>query len=164
MSAAQDLELYEARRKVHVPIESPTVARGVPDYLRGVSDEMLERCSKGGVVPGITAAAALAEQLRRQQKPTRIQRKRSAGWRMPAEAVYVGRPTRWGNPFSLAEVAAEGLPTAAAIVVEQYREYLAANPALVAQAVAELRGKDLACWCKVGAPCHADVLLELANQ
>lgn len=98
--------------------------------------------------------------------PKRIQRKRSRGWRMPAGAVYVGRPTKWGNPFL--RVNYFGPHT----LVGLYRDYLAghlatwpeAGPALAELARKELRGKDLACWCPLDQPCHADVLLELANR
>jgi hypothetical protein len=83
----------------------------------------------------------------------RIQRKRSAGWRMPENTVYVGRPTRWGNPF---RVGGLGVPTA----IEKYRGWL--NERLFADPdfLLPLRGKDLACWCRVDQPCHADMLLE----
>lgn len=88
--------------------------------------------------------------------PERIQRKRSKGWRIPPGAVYVGRPTKWGNPF----------PTA-----QQYQRWLLAGPMTVDDPrhrilsdIHELRGKTLACWCAPGSPCHADVLLELANR
>ncbi len=70
---------------------------------------------------------------------------------MPANAVYVGRPSRWGNPFSGDDA------------VGRYRAYLNENPGLVAAIKRELRGKDLACWCGLDKPCHADVLLEVAN-
>lgn len=86
--------------------------------------------------------------------PQRIQRQRTKGWRMPAGAVYVGRPGKFGNPLPL--------PFEQAM----YRRWLVlgsdrANRVLAS--INELRGKDLACWCKPGAPCHADVLLELSN-
>jgi Domain of unknown function (DUF4326) len=51
----------------------------------------------------------------------------------------------------------------AAEAVSMYRLYLMARPDLVAAARAELRGRTLACWCRPGDPCHADVLLEMAN-
>ena len=35
--------------------------------------------------------------------PKRIQRKRTKGWRMPADAIYVGRPTKWGNPDKIGD-------------------------------------------------------------
>jgi len=82
-------------------------------------------------------------------EPKRIQRRRTKGWRMPEGAVYVGRPTRFGNPFRT------GVP---AMDVDAYRGWISQ-----AQARAFLRGKDLACWCKLDQPCHADVLLEIAN-
>lgn len=86
--------------------------------------------------------------------PKRIQRRRTKGWRMPAGAVYVGRPTPWGNPYRPAEDPDMRL----------YREHL--DRELVAErlVLSELRGRDLACWCRQGAACHADVLIELANQ
>lgn len=90
--------------------------------------------------------------------PKRIQRKRTKGWRMPEGAVYVGRPTKWGNPFTVAECGS------ASEAVECFRS-LAQLQAIATHAAmaAELRGKDLACWCPLDQPCHADVLLQLAN-
>lgn len=87
----------------------------------------------------------------------RVQRRRTAGWRMPEGAVYVGRPTKFGNPFPVAEYGPAG-------AVEQYRLWLQTQPDLVDAARAELRGRNLACWCPPGRPCHADVLLPLARQ
>lgn len=75
---------------------------------------------------------------------------------MPAGAVYVGRPTRWGNPFV-------ARASSRAETVTKYRSWAAAQPELVAAARVELAGRDLVCWCPLGEPCHADVLLELAN-
>jgi len=49
-------------------------------------------------------------------------------------------------------------------VLKKYREYLAATPSLVEDAKKELRGKNLACWCKPSEDCHADILLEIANK
>ncbi len=148
--------------------------------------------------------------------PRRIQRKRTKGWRMPEGAVYVGRPTVWGNPFALddrwlvwaavalgflgnvdgrrqASVAlyrwwltgarpkarkirgnmgaigyedGREVPTQdlvqglAGVMACSYRApQLPPRPAL-----APLRGHDLACFCAQDRPCHADVLLELANR
>jgi hypothetical protein len=77
---------------------------------------------------------------------------------MPEGSVYVGRPTRWGNMF--------GTGARDAITVGSVREAVDAFRAVV---IAEkwdlraLRGKPLACWCRLDQPCHADVLLELAN-
>ncbi len=79
--------------------------------------------------------------------PVRVQRKRVRGWRMPENTVYVGRPTKWGNPSTS---------------VLYYRKYVATE--FTEKDLEPLRGKNLACWCKIGDDCHADILLELANQ
>jgi hypothetical protein len=91
--------------------------------------------------------------------PHRIQRKRAKGWRMPEGAVYVGRGSVFGNPFSVARP--EWTPEA---VVALYRE-LKVPELMLRQplAIPSLRGKTLACWCPEGQACHADVLLEIAN-
>lgn len=103
--------------------------------------------------------------------PKRIQRKRTKGWRMPEGAVYVGRPTKWGNPFRIGDRPFGGTisfipiyqPTGKAVLAA-YRDYLVNKCSWIIEAAQEeLRGKDLACWCKEGSPCHADILLELAN-
>lgn len=115
--------------------------------------------------------------------PKRIQRQRTKGWRIPPNTVCVSRPSKFSNPFKLADAAAEAaqdlrsgalpvpadkydawLPYARGIVLQRYRAYLAANPALAAAAKEELRGKNLACWCREDQACHADILLEIANQ
>ena len=151
--------------------------------------------------------------------PQRIQRKRTKGWRMPEGAVYVGRPTKWGNPFEY--LTPQGViryrPEAPeeweyhpyygpdwtvtdyrvryatrGELVRMYRRtildpdrgMLGAYPSngghlltywtgkahtgtlrtVTTEVIrAELRGKDLSCWCAPNLPCHADVLLELAN-
>lgn len=90
--------------------------------------------------------------------PKRIQRKRTKGWKMPPNTVYVGRPGMFGNMFKLKD----GWTRAEA--VERYRGVLADHPSWREQIQWSLRGKDLACWCRVDQPCHADVLLEIANQ
>lgn len=97
----------------------------------------------------------------------RIQRKRTKGWKMPEGAVYVGRPTQWGNPW-LADVSYYGsLESARFCTVALYQQWLQGthNSTTLPPTpdLAPLRGKDLACWCPLDQPCHADVLLELAN-
>jgi hypothetical protein len=84
-------------------------------------------------------------------KPKRIQRKRTKGWKMPDGAVYVGRPTKWGNRHTFG---------GRDLCVRMYRKDWHDTDAIRA----ELRGKDLACWCPLDQPCHADVLLEIANS
>lgn len=103
--------------------------------------------------------------------PQRIQRKRTKGWKMPENTVYVGRPTKWGNPFIV------GKPGGvySALVKDQrhawqlYRSVAVDKPELVAAAQTELKGKNLACFCPLPSQpyaddcCHAAVLLEIAN-
>lgn len=86
---------------------------------------------------------------------------------MPADAVYVGRPTKWGNPFvvSLAPGASDAeRRTAHAASVARYRSWLSTQTALCGAARRELRGRDLVCWCPLDLPCHAEVLLEMVNE
>lgn len=85
----------------------------------------------------------------------RVLNKRVHG--VPTGAVYVGRPSAFGNPFQMRSEADRNA------VCEQFEHMLLNKPALIAQVKAELRGKDLVCWC---APkrCHADVLLRIANE
>lgn len=89
--------------------------------------------------------------------PKRVQRRRTRGWRMPENAVYVGRPTRWGNPF---KVSVYGLEES----LRFFGKYLEARLRVEPDFLEPLRGKDLACWCPLDRPCHADILLELANK
>lgn len=88
---------------------------------------------------------------------------------MPAGAVYVGRPTKWGNPFTMAD---PKNPRERERVVDQYELWLKNEQdgkRVAREARGELRGKDLACWCPVTTPtgkrvpCHADALLTVAN-
>ena len=99
--------------------------------------------------------------------PRRIQRHRTKGWRMPAGAIYVGRPSRWGNPWRTDDDLGRGLLWDAQIVTDLYRIDLMTKEPLgfdLAGFVAPLRDRDLMCWCPLDQPCHADVLLELANR
>jgi hypothetical protein len=103
-------------------------------------------------------------------QPQRIQRKRSKGARLPPNTIVVTRGTKWGNPFVInpkvrpgsGPAHAPNVPDAPTAVIF-YREYLENCPDLIA-ALPELRGKHLACFCDLDRPCHADVLLELANK
>ena len=89
--------------------------------------------------------------------PIRVQRKRTKGWRMPPDTIYVGRGSKWGNPFTVAEYGAR-------IAVFNYRLHVEGMQDIGAFDFSELRGKNLACWCREDAQyCHADVLLKLAN-
>lgn len=81
---------------------------------------------------------------------------------IPAGAVYVGRPSKWGNPFKIGRDA-KGKRWSREDVINLYREWLTTNEKDgLMKDLHELRGKDLVCWC-APLPCHADVLLELAN-
>ena len=77
---------------------------------------------------------------------------------MPAGAVYVGRPTRYGNPYPLVREADREE------VISKFRSYATNRLENEPHWLEPLRGKDLACWCAPGRLCHADVLMELANQ
>ena len=106
--------------------------------------------------------------------PIRIRRSRAKGARLVVQnalpIVCVSRPSQWGNPFS------DGLRTAKpehkvavrAASVARFRAALLAGddalPFTVADVRRDLRGKNLACWCPLDQPCHADVLLEIANS
>lgn len=82
----------------------------------------------------------------------------------PKDAVYVGRPTKWGNPYShLPDTLASWQCATRDEAVGAYAAWLADQPALVAAAKMELRGKHLVCWCAPRS-CHADILLAVANE
>ena len=93
----------------------------------------------------------------------RVQLSRRKGWRLPPGAVNVARPTVWGNPFRVGAALDGGAPIASrADAVALFRERVTGPPP--GRSYAELRGRDLACWCRLDGPCHADVLLERANS
>lgn len=69
--------------------------------------------------------------------------------------VYIGRPSKWGNPFII------GKDGTCDTVIEKYRKWILTQPQLI-NCLAEVRGKTLACWCKPD-KCHGDVLIELAD-
>lgn len=88
----------------------------------------------------------------------RVWSKRAGAELAPPDAVYVGRPSPWGNPYRVDS----GLTQEEAVSL--YREWITrdSNAELRRQARRTLRGKHLVCWCHP-LPCHADVLLEIAN-
>lgn len=108
--------------------------------------------------------------------PVRVRLSRARGWRLPPNTVAVARPTKWGNPWRVGE---PGIPDAK----EAARMFRAAvlgftsngsfcrpqaRPGSYIRRIIDeaptLRGKNLACWCPLDAPCHADALLDLANR
>lgn len=119
-------------------------------------------------------------------EPKRIQRKRTKGWRMPEGAVYVGRPTRWGNPYRWQDYPAwppthmadgeiddepRRIPDTTrkwwavvdfkSVCLHEIGSFQYPSREEIRRG---LRGRDLACWCPLDQPCHADVLLEIANK
>lgn len=125
--------------------------------------------------------------------PERIQRRRTPGWKLPPGAICVDRSSRWGNRYRLAKREDSPFPMGHAVVLDRRGElgpfFGGFSTALEAQAFAvelfrrallasrvvwdppahasyfgPLAGHDLACYCRPGDPCHAEVLLELANQ
>jgi len=99
--------------------------------------------------------------------PKRIQRKRVKGWRMPPNTVSICRPGKFGNPF----VVTDGRTTIEAIGAfriwlenDGVHANMQKQKQIILDSLCEIRGKDLACFCKEGDPCHGDVLLELANR
>ena len=114
-------------------------------------------------------------------KPARIVLSRKAGFDLQAvslalnglPAQSVARPGRWGNPFTIAAVMAEtGLDkdAAQAEAVARHARWLAGEIEVDrlrpshAEIRAALGGKNLACWCRSGTPCHVENLLALAND
>jgi hypothetical protein len=91
----------------------------------------------------------------------RFQRRRTKGWVMPPNAVYVGRPSKWGNPFPItAECDRQKAITAfRSWLLDPNRNELPT----IAEIQRDLRGRDLVCWCPLDEACHADVLMEVAN-
>lgn len=121
--------------------------------------------------------------------PERIQLRRTKGWRKPEGAVVVARPSRWGNPYRIVHdgsfmgeplyrVVRPVIPAypdewyggqrtreeAVEQAVRMYRRWLVASQIRGMDLVPLLAGHDLACWCPLDQPCHADVLLEIANE
>lgn len=75
---------------------------------------------------------------------------------IPLNAVYIGRPSKWGNPFAI------GKDGDREEVVAKYKSWLLRQPGKVEEARRELAGKDLVCFCAPRS-CHGDILLEVAN-
>jgi len=104
--------------------------------------------------------------------PVRLQLSRAKGFNLQAHsravngltAISVTRPGKWGNRFTVAEYGSREQ------AVEEFNEWLLdclvypISKQATRDALDELRGKNLACWCPLdGRPCHADVLLRIAN-
>lgn len=110
-----------------------------------------------------------------ENKPKRIQLRRKKGWTMPAGTVKVDRSTRWGNPFIVGKHGTRKECVWRFILLcaghvelagpgprnfdeqKAFLEHFKKN-------IDQLQGKNLACWCSKDGPCHADVLLYIANH
>jgi len=84
---------------------------------------------------------------------------------IPKGAVYVGRPSKWGNPFKIGSFHNGKKITFNEDAVRLHKEWLlySSEGQILVGEISELKGKDLVCWC-APLPCHADVLLEMANE
>lgn len=87
----------------------------------------------------------------------RVLNKRTSTKEELANAVFIGRPSKWGNPFVI------GKDGTREQVVSKYREWLLSQPLLVQAAKDELAGRDLVCFCSP-LSCHGEILLKLANE
>jgi hypothetical protein len=151
----------------------------------------LERGGDGTIRDADRGGRRRVAEPRRQEDhramPQRVQLSRRKGWRKPEGTVTVARPGYWGNPFVIGETPRQhrerdrglwehgGLsayddehPLTRAEAVAAYRAWVPtavgrSGRLRVEEARDELRGADLACWCPLGGPCHAEVLLEVAN-
>jgi hypothetical protein len=104
--------------------------------------------------------------------PRRVRRSRAKGSRLPDNTVCVDRSTKWGNPFVVGKhgTRAECVDLFKTLMAgyicvscgDLQPNLLMAYRAMVVSRRGELRGKNLACWCGLDGPCHADLLLEIA--
>jgi hypothetical protein len=122
----------------------------------------------------------------------RVQRKRIKGYKLESPnglpIIYVGRPNKWGNPFTLEsavhesaveliemkntgampgnEIDSHWIPYSEAIMLQKYethiRKMIKEKP--MEYNIDELRGKNLSCWCPLDKKCHADILLKILNE
>ena len=102
-------------------------------------------------------------------KPVRLQLKRIKGFNLQdlsrstngLEAVVVSRPSRWGNPYKVDEYDPDYGSIDREFAMELYQEFYESSDLF--KYIYQLKGKNLACWCPLDQPCHADILLEVAN-
>ena len=104
--------------------------------------------------------------------PKRVQLSRRKGFKLPPNTVNVARPSKWGNQFKIGQMGhwddghiyLEIFVKDAATAVSLFEKNLIRALNCCGDEMLEpLRGKNLACWCKPGEPCHADVLMKYAN-
>jgi len=107
--------------------------------------------------------------------PKRIQRKRTKGWRMPPNTSYVGRGSKWGNPYKVVRFEDGYVVFRNEAYIRFYKTRFEAEISACllyhlnltqedkANIRKELRGKNLCCWCPLNRICHSEILLEIAN-
>jgi hypothetical protein len=148
--------------------------------FRAAAPQLPTPCN--GVSTGSAAAAAplrpprLGGEVNAQPAamPMRVQLRRVRGWRLPPNTVKVCRPGPWRNPFVVGKhgtasgcVELYATMLSGCLCIDVDRACVAAQKRLMEYAaghIGELRGKNLACWCRIGQPCHADILLRAANN
>ncbi|MCW2957161.1 MAG: hypothetical protein JWO69_2030 [Thermoleophilia bacterium] len=134
--------------------------------MRGRSQSCNEWCGPGShhMPPCPNSAAVRTAAPGRSRSPRRVRRQRTKGWTKPEGAVYVGRGSEWGNPWKIGDPSPWGdqAPMDARQAVDTFA-YGVCTPHGRRRVAAALAGRDLMCWCPLDRPCHADVLLALAN-
>ena len=88
-------------------------------------------------------------------KPQRIQRKRTSGWRKPENTVIIDRTSQYGKNYTVKDYGRDEC-------IELFKKHQL--PKISQRDLDRLRGKDLACTCKLDEACHGDVMLEIVNQ
>ena len=89
-------------------------------------------------------------------QPKRVQKKGFFG-KLPENTKIVNRPSRWGNPYKVDQYGRDQ-------ALDLFRVYISQKLASGELDISELKGKNLACFCSLNDPCHADILLDLANK
>jgi hypothetical protein len=97
-------------------------------------------------------------------KPHRVQLSRKKGFRLPANTISVARPGKWGNPHRVGYCSVCGVWHTREEAIAELRAEIEGNDIFQWRIRECLKGKNLACWCPLDQPCHADVLLEIANR
>lgn len=106
------------------------------------------------------------------QIPVRVQRKRTKGYKLPENTKCVNRGTKWGNPFKIGEFLNQNnhdgshtrIQITREISITHFEKWIKQMIRLNHRSLEELKGKNLACFCNLNEPCHADILLKLANE
>ena len=78
--------------------------------------------------------------------------------------IYIGRPSRWGNPYSRKPGIAKHKVATRAEALNKHKEWVLSNPEFIAEIKTELKGKILGCWCDNPLACHGLILWKIAND